>query len=580
VSTLWPHPGTSGIRVKAVGLTGMSAPSPSNAASTAASPANAAAELREKRGASAADPACRKALGLAASIHRFAAATPAATALVIDETEYSFAELAGAASRVAAWLRPATASDDAARIGILATRSFETFAGLVGAAWAGACTVPLNPAQPAARLASILRGAGLRALVVDREGAGHVGHEAVASLLPGLVLAPPGTERPGATSWDQLPQPSRDDVPVAVPAGHPAYVIHTSGTTGLPKGVVVTAANVDHFVASIRDLYAMHSGDRVGQFCEPSFDLSVFEIYAAWDAGASLHVVPENRRLAPAGFIRERGLTVWSSVPSVISILQRMKMLQPGLFPSLRVSVFIGEALPVAAAEAWQKAAPNSVVDNHYGPTEATVACTMQRLTDPAVATPGRGTMAIGRSYAGMETDVADDDGRFLASGEVGELVLHGPQVAEGYLGDAETTSRRFVFLDHPRLGRTRWYRTGDLGYRDAGDVLHCLGRLDHQVKVNGHRVELEDLEAHLRVAAACEEVAAIAWPVVDGHAAGTVAFVCGSASTPAGIRERLRELVPAYMLPKRVVALAAIPRSANGKTDRVALAALVESPA
>lgn len=567
VSTLWPHPGTSGIRGEAVRLTWMSGHSPISTTPVM--------EPHEKhRGGT--DPV---ALSLAASIHRHAEATPGVTALVVEDREYSFAELADAASRIAAWLGPAMSRSDVTRVGILASRSFETFAGLVGTAWTGACAVPLNPAQPPARLASILRGAGLQALVVDRLGASLLGHEAVATLLPGFVLTPSGADT-RFTVWSQLPPRPRDSAPVAVAPGHPAYVMHTSGTTGLPKGVVVTAASVDHFLGVVRGLYAFHPGDRVGQFCEPSFDVSVFEIYAAWDAGASLHVVPENRRLAPAAFIRERALTVWTSVPSVITILQRMKMLQPGSFPSLRISFFIGEALATGAAEAWQKAAPNSVVDNHYGPTEATVACTMQRLTDPAVTTPGRGTMAIGLPYAGMEAEVADDDGRFLASGETGELLLHGPQVADGYLGNAAETARRFVVLEHPRFGRTRWYRTGDLGYRDDAGLLHCLGRVDNQVKISGHRVELEDLEAHLRAAAACDDVAAIAWPVVDGQVAGTVGFVCGSAASPAGIRERLRELVPAYMLPKRVVAVAAIPRTANGKTDREALAAMIGNAA
>ncbi|MFN2375663.1 MAG: amino acid adenylation domain-containing protein [Candidatus Binatia bacterium] len=530
-------------------------------------------------------------MGLAAAVHRAALATPAATALVVDGREYTYAQLAAAAAAVARRLgssgptpsaqqahHPQQAGDaraDGIRVGILATRSFETFAGLVGAAWAGATAVPLHPRQPAARLASILEGAGLRALVADETGAALLGDARVAALLPGLVITSVPESAGGAPHAPHEPAAAHDpDAPAPFAPARPAYVIHTSGTTGRPKGVVVTAANVAHFVRRMRDLYALTPEDRVGGFCEPSFDLSVFEIYSAFDAGAALHVVPADKLLAPAGFVRDHALTVWSSVPSVISILQRMKLLRPGLFPSLRVSVFIGEALSVAAARAWQEAAPNSVVDNHYGPTEATVACTVQRLAEPVAETPGRAVMSIGRPYAGMEVEAVDADGRFLADGETGELALHGPQVAAGYLGDEAVTARRFVHLDHPRLGLSRWYLTGDLGYRDAAGLLHCLGRVDHQVKINGHRVELEDLEAHLRLAAGCEEAAAIAWPFVDGHAAGTVAFVCGAAAPPEQIRERLRGLLPSYMLPRRVVVLDALPLTPNGKVDRKALAA------
>ena len=362
------------------------------------------------------------------------------------------------------------------------------------------------------------------------------------------------------------------------PPDHPAYVLFTSGTTGLPKGVVVAAGAVAHFLAQVRGLYGIGPADRVGQFCETSFDLSVFELFAAWDGGAALHVVPESKLLAPAGFLREQELTVWASVPSVIAILSRLRQLEPGAFPSLRVSVFIGEALPTAAARAWQAAAPTGVVDNHYGPTEATVACTWQRVSEPVRETPGRGSVAIGRAYAGMEVALVDAGGRFLADGETGELALHGPQLADGYLGDPARTTERFPVLDHPRLGRSRWYRTGDVGMRDADGVLHWLGRTDHQVKVLGHRVELEDLEAHLRAASGSDAVAAVAWPLTGGAATGLVAFVCGAEASPEEIRERLRESLPPYMVPRRVVVVDAMPLSSTGKVDRHALRARLDA--
>jgi amino acid adenylation domain-containing protein len=353
----------------------------------------------------------------------------------------------------------------------------------------------------------------------------------------------------------------------------------TSGTTGVPKGVVVTAANVAHFLGVVRERYAIAPADRVGQFCETSFDVSVFEMFAAWDGGACLCVVPDSQLMAPAGFLRRERITVWTSVPSVIAMLARMKLLEPGLFPSLRASFFIGEALPVQSALAWRAAAPSSVVDNQYGPTEATVACTVQRVGDPVIETPGRGTVAIGLPYDGMHAAIVDD-GRFVADGTVGELALAGPQLAAGYLDDVEQTARRFPTLDHPMLGRARWYLTGDFAFRDEDGILHCLGRTDHQVKIMGHRVELEDLEAHLRAASGTDSVAAVARPAAGGSAMTIAAFVSGATRTPGEIRERLRELVPAYMLPRRVVALDALPISANGKVDRHALAAsLDEAP-
>lgn len=520
---------------------------------------------------------------LAAGVHRHAAARPEATALVVDGRRHSYAELAAAAAKVAAWLgrdHRDLARGDAEgpfRVGILASRSFETYAGILGAAWAGATYVPLNPKQPPARLGSILEQAGLAALVADERAQSHLADAEVLAALPSRLLLARPVDGVEATTWGELPD-SASRPPAAVAADHPAYVLFTSGTTGLPKGVVVSAGAVAHFLAQVRDLYGIGPADRVGQFCETSFDLSVFELYAAWDGGAALHVVPESKLLSPAGFLRDQELTVWASVPSVIAILTRLRQLEPGAFPQLRVSVFIGEALPVAAARAWQAAAPSAVVDNHYGPTEATVACTWQRVSEPVLETPGRGTVAIGRAYAGMEVEVVDAEGRFLADGETGELALHGPQLAHGYLGDPAQTAERFPVLDHPRLGRSRWYRTGDLGMRDADGVLHWLGRTDHQVKILGHRVELEDLEAHLRAASGSDAVAAVAWPLTGGAATGLVAFVCGAQASPEEIRERLRESLPLYMVPRRVIAVDAMPLSSTGKVDRHALLARLDA--
>jgi D-alanine--poly(phosphoribitol) ligase subunit 1 len=504
---------------------------------------------------------------LALPVFRHARDAPERVALVIDEQQYKYKELAAGASRVAAWLGSRIVRTDRAwRVGILAARSFESYVGILGASWVGAAYVPLNPRQPAARLASILARADLDALVVDRRGAEHVA--ALAGVVPPHVL----------DRLQELPA-NPDSQPLALQAAdHPAYIMFTSGTTGAPKGIVVTVANVAHFLSCVRSQYDPGPDDRFGQFCETSFDVSVFEMFACWEAGASLHIVPETKLMAAGGFIRQHALTVWTSVPSVIPMMKRVNQLQPGSLPSLRISFFIGESLPVAAAKIWQAAAPHSVVDNQYGPTEATVACIVHRLTEPAVETPGRGTLAIGRAYAGMEAEVITADGRFGGANEVGELALCGPQVALGYLDDAEQTARRFPTLEHARLGRSRWYLTGDSAFRDAAGHLHCLGRVDHQVKVLGHRVELEEIEAHLRAVCDTDTVAAVTWPVVDGHATGVVAFVCGGSLTPAAASAALRDRIPPYMVPHRIVIRDPLPLSANGKVDRAALRKLLDA--
>jgi non-ribosomal peptide synthetase component F len=300
-----------------------------------------------------------------------------------------------------------------------------------------------------------------------------------------------------------------------VPVGpeHIGYIEFTSGTTGAPKGVMIPCGAVSHFLDCVQDRYAMTSLDRAAGITEITFDLSVFDMFATWNVGAALLLVPSSQLMGPARFIQRQKATVLLTVPSVASYMKRMKMLAPGSLPSLRLSLFCGEPLPELSAMHWQAAAPNSIVENIYGPTEATVACTWQRYTGPECATPGRGVIAIGAPFPGTELCIVDEVLQEIHGNEPGELLLAGPQLSSGYFDQEEMTCSRF-----PVLRGKRWYRTGDLAYRDSSRTYHHLGRIDNQVKVRGHRVELEEVEGHLREVYGTDAVAAVAWPVERSH--------------------------------------------------------------
>ena len=525
-------------------------------------------------------------LNLANNVYLHGLTQPDAIALVVNEQSYSYRDFSHITGRIATWLRQraprhdervinghqtaTTAAAAGPRVGILAARSIETYAGIVAAAWAGGTYVPLNPKQPAQRLRCAIERAKLDALIVDARGGERLAE--LGGLPPSNFLTP--------QDWAALEQLPPALAPTPVTPDHPAYIIFTSGTTGIPKGVVVNAANIAHTLACVAALYHITPADRVSQFFETTFDVSVIEMFACWGGGGSLHVVPETKQMAPGGFIRQHGITIWHAVPSLILMMQKFKQLEPGSLPSLRLSLFGGEGVPVALLRAWRAAACNSVIDNQYGPTEAAVACISHRLCDPPDETPGRGTLAIGRTFPAMHAAIIDeaDPTRFLPLGQTGELALAGPQLSAGYLEDAEQTARRFRILDHPQLGKSRWYLTGDSAYSDANGLLHCLGRIDNQVKVLGHRVELEEIEAHLRAVCKTEAVAAIAWPVVNGNPAGIVAFVSGAALDPAtDVREAMKRRVPIYMVPSRVHAIDALPLSTNGKVDRQGLRTMLD---
>ena len=216
--------------------------------------------------------------------------------------------------------------------------------------------------------------------------------------------------------------------------------------------------------------------------------------------------------MSPGSFVRKHELTFWFSVPSTVATMARLRMLAPGEFPSLRVSLFCGEALPVGLARMWRQAAPNSIIENLYGPTEATIAITAYRVPDDETLAGGRGVVPIGLPFPGQRAAVIDAAGNLVRDGEPGELCVGGSQVATGYWRLPEITAERFA----APLGvseESRWYRTGDRVVRDPECGFVFLGRLDRQAKIRGHRVDLQEVETVVREVAGSQSVAALAWP-------------------------------------------------------------------
>lgn len=513
---------------------------------------------------------------IAAGFCRTAAARPDLLALAVDKADYSYGALHGIVARLAALFRAGGAPR---RIGVLATRTMEAYAGILAAGMAGATYVPLNLKWPSERLVALLRLLDLDALVVDVNGAALL-DAAVLAAAPDLIVAadaaPAIRSRDGqrVVRFAQLDaEPLAAPVPVA--ADHCAYIIFTSGTTGLPKGVMISAASLAHYLAQTRGWTNYTPQDRLSETCDVTFDLTVHNLFLAMEAGASLHLMNALEMMAPARFVRSREITVWMSVPTLITMMRAAGALKPGIFPSLRLSIFCGEPLPIAAVKAWAEAASNGVVENIYGPTEGTVICMRQRLTDPPRLTEGRNILAIGKPYPTMKVAIFDAAQNPLPDGTPGEIALSGPQLGIGYFAAPEQTADRFR-----TIRGERWYLTGDLGRRDADGTFHHLGRTDNQVKVKGNRIELEEVEAHLRNAAGTDLAAVVAWPVIDGSAQGLVAFVATRDRAPEAIAAAMLTALPRYMVPGEIRQLDALPLNINGKIDRRALVALLEAKA
>ncbi|MFD9572142.1 amino acid adenylation domain-containing protein [Streptomyces sp. NPDC059982] len=484
-----------------------------------------------------------------------AARTPRAPAvLAADAVVWTYAELEHHAVRHAAALRAGgVAPGDF--VGVCLPRGPELIAALLGVWFAGGAYVPLDPGYPQARLALVLEDAGASVVLA--------GHGTAARLPAGTTVLDV------ADAPDAVPAAEAAAFPVAPDPARPAYVLHTSGSTGRPKGVLVPHGGIANRVRWLAHRHKLGATDRFLLKTTVGFDAAGLELFSPLVSGGAVAVAPADAERDPAALLRAVGdhrVTVLQGVPSVYRRLAE----QPGWerAGALRLIFSAGEPLHAELCAALAELAPRAEIWNTYGPTEASVDITEHRW-DPAQRT---GAVPIGRPIANMRALVLDPAGRPVPVGVPGELHAGGVGLALGYLGRPGQSAERFV-PDPYGVPGERLYRTGDRVRWQADGTLEYLGRLDHQVKVNGVRIETGEVEAAL--AAHPWVRAAVAGAVPDGTGGHRlVAWVQsrGERLRPEELRTFLRRSLPDPLVPSQYVAVADFPLTANGKIDRSAL--------
>nr|WP_268254345.1 amino acid adenylation domain-containing protein [Streptomyces hiroshimensis] len=512
-----------------------------------------------------------------------AARTPHATALVDGDRTLTYAALNARANRLARHLRTlGVAPGTLAAVAL--PRSTELVVALLAVLKAGGAYMPLDTADPAVRVREMLETAAPVCVVTDRAGAAALPAAALpAAALPAAAL-PAGPVPVVALDDPALGEALAAHLPTdpgrALTPQHPAYVLHTSGTTGAPKGVVVPHSAIDNRLRWMQAQYPLAPGDRVLHKTPAGFDVSVWELFWPLREGATLVLAGPGAHRDPAELartIREQGVTVTHFVPSVLQLF----LAAPGAAActGLRHVFSSGEVLPRATAEDFHRLLPGTALHNLYGPTEAAVDVTHHTCR------PGEtGPVPIGRPVWNTRLYILDAALQPCPPGIPGELYVAGAQLAAGYLGRPDLTAERFV--DDPFAGPgARMYRTGDLArWREDGEAEY-LGRTDRQVKLHGRRIEPDGVEAVLladpRVQAACAVVredrpgdrrlVAYVTPVSADAAAeaGTL-----PRPAPDALREMLAAQLPEAMVPSAVVVLDAFPTGPNGKLHRAALPA------
>lgn len=517
---------------------------------------------------------------------RAAGLHPERPALELDGRVLSYRQLRDLAAALAATLDAHAPAGEPPLTAVFGHRSITAYAGVLGALLRGHGYVPLNPAFPTDRTRAMLQRSGCRSLIVDHHGARQLGEVLDGVEGPLVLLLPEHDEVASfAARWPAHRFLSRTDIVDAarwvardVDPNGIAYLLFTSGSTGQPKGVMVAHRNVTAFVDAMVERYGITEHDRFSQTFDLTFDLSAFDMFVCWERGACLCAPTQSQKMLPGKYVNDCRLTVWFSVPSTAVLMSRLRILRPGKFPGLRWSLFCGEALPVEVIQRFAEAAPNSVCENLYGPTELTIACTLYRWDrERSPAESELGVVPIGEPYPGMTVLVADEQQREVPVGEAGELLMTGPQLTLGYFKDAEKTAAAFV---RPPGRDEVYYRTGDRVRRPApGQPLIYLGRVDNQIKIQGYRVELGEIEAVLRQEAGVEVAIAVGWPVTASGADGVVGFLGSDRADTEAIRQRVVARLPPYMHPSELRLVSHWPLNANGKVDRKALLASLSAP-
>ena len=466
----------------------------------------------------------------------------------------TYAELHDRARAFAAALDRNIASDGV--VGIYAQHDLDSLVGIIGTVLSGRGYLPLNPTFPETRHAAICAQEPPAAILCSarhdkkaRALVATLGSNQILMNCAGDVLA----------RGDAAPQSRPDRDPRTV------YAMFTSGTTGTPKGVRILESNLLAYLDGIAPIANLTSQDRTTHFFDLSFDLSVHDIFVTLMAGAEINILPPKQKLAIADFIADRQITKWFSVPSLGSFCVRLGQLTPGRLSTLRTALFCGEALPVKLAEIFADAAPDAGIFNLYGPTEATIAFMVQEYR--------AGQDMKGESVVPLGQPIGDQVVAIAGDAAEGELLLGGSQVTPGYIDNpGQTGARFFIGADG-----TPFYRSGDVVVRDADFGYLFRGRIDDQIKINGYRIELLEIDRVLREVTGCAEVSAIAWPPAHtGQSDHIVAFVTEPGLEIAEVIAGCRARLPVYMVPRRIVTLDAMPVTVSGKINRKALAALI----
>lgn len=511
-----------------------------------------------------------------------AALSPNDTALAFQKESMTFQQLDYESDKIAFFLRQiGTCVGD--RVAIFMNKSMESIVSVFGILKAGASYVPIDPQQPPSRVGYILNSCKVRSVVTswrDWRKMASLGTDELSDDL-NIILKDEGVGdsessncRQAITSFSKIMNSElRQGELAAVSDSNPAYILFTSGSTGVPKGVVISHLNAMTFIKMASNFFGIRPEDRIAGHAPLHFDLSVFDIYVAMAQGASLILVPEHLSAFPlrlADFIYEHHISVWNSSASVLSLLADKGKIDRRIYDNMRLVHFSGDVLPPQYLRRLMACMPNAQFFNIYGQTEANSSI-YYRVPSP----PGDDdrTLPIGKPFPNFEAFLLDEDNRTVEEGE-GELYIKSSSVALGYWRDPELTKERFCLDPRNEDSHVRVYRTGDIAYIGADRNYYFKGRKDHMVKSRGYRIELLEIESVIRSHPSVANVVAVAIPdsLIGSKVLALISLVDGESVEENALRTHCSAHLPRYMIPEIFEFRSEMPMTSSGKIDRKTL--------
>ena len=470
--------------------------------------------------------------------------TPDAPALRARNKTFTYGQLALTTANILKRLQ----TGNNLLIGIVTNDDVYTYAAILAILFKRTAYVPLNYKNPVDRNRTIIEEAGLKTVISSR---------ALNWNLKGVKVLQIGDEMQASAEELYLPQLNADSL---------AYLFFTSGSTGKPKGVPVSHAHLNAFLENVisNENYDFKSSDRFLQMFELTFDLSVFSFFVPLCVGACCCIIPEQgiQYLQVIKTLEEQNITVALMVPSILNYLQ--PYFDEITLPALRYSLFCGEALYENLTSQWSTCVPHAIIENVYGPTEATIFFTRYAWNDLSKNEAVNGILPIGKPMHGLDAVIVDEKNKKIDDGMTGELCLLGNQVVKEYWNNKEKTRDAFIHIEGYS---TPAYKTGDLCFINENENLVYCGRADNQVKIDGFRVELGEIEYFAKQFSGCDNVAAVAIAGENGNY--SIYLFIETKQLVNDLNALLKQKLPPYMIPSRIHLIEQMPYNLNGKIDR-----------